>query len=246
MTNFSNGAEASRWQVPRGVLDRGLVILETFAENALRLHLKDFAERTGMDKATILRMLKTLQQFGYVHKNENGSYSPGPALLRLGALYRATFDLNSRMQPVISEIRKQTRESVAFYVRSENDRVCLYRQYVQWDPPEYVDIGRRIPLTEGGSSAHILRTFTGERTPRSDEILKQGYVITHGEREKGITSVAMPVFDGDGTFLGALIVTLPTARYSSEMIPFFVDAAARELAAQGFSMTPPQTLKTVL
>jgi len=228
--------------VPTGVLERGLVILETFAEDALHLRLKDFADRTNMDKATILRMLETLRRFGYVHKNDDGSYSPGPALLRLGALYRSTFDLNSRMQPVIGEIMKQTQESVAFYVRSDQDRVCLFRQNPQQSLPEYIDIGRRIPLSEGGSSSHVLRTFTGGQTPRAHEVLTQGYVVTQGEREPGFSSISVPVFEGDGSFLGALMVTTLTARYTDDLATAVVRISAKELAGRGFSMKPPSTL----
>jgi len=225
---------------PQGVLARGITILETFSESALRLTLKELAACTGMDKATILRMLTVLRRFGYVHRNENGSYSPGPSLLRLGALYRSTFDLNSRMQPVISELTRQTGRSVAFYVRNGEDRVCLYRQNPRLSVPDYVDIGRRIPLAAGGSASHILLTFGGEETARSADVRANGHVTTHGEREEGFSSIGLPVFDGDGTFLGALIVAVMTAQYSEDMERAAVEMAHRELAVQGFSATPPQ------
>ena len=53
------------------------------------------------------------------------------------------------------------------------------------------------------------------------------------------SSIAVPVFEGDGTFLGALMVTTLTARYTDDLLTTVVRLAAKELRARGFSMTPP-------
>jgi DNA-binding IclR family transcriptional regulator len=216
------------------VLARGLIVLECFSEDRLRLQLRELAAMTGLDKATLLRLLATFIEFGYVRKCEDGRYSPGPSLLRLGALYRATFDLGARIQPVLRRIMEQTGESVAFYIRNGDQRVCLYRENVRRDVRYVFEIGTRIPLVEGGSASHILRAYTDGSSPRTEEVLAKGYAITRAERSPELTSVAIPVFDRDGVLLGAISITGLLARQTEEEQVKAAGIAAKELESQGF------------
>ena len=113
---------------PPGVLERGIAILECFREDRLQLSLRELAELTGLDKATLLRLLGVLQRARMVHRFDSGSYAPGPALLHMGMLYRRTFDLGARLQPLLREVMELTGETTAFYVRSGEERVCLFRE----------------------------------------------------------------------------------------------------------------------
>lgn len=225
---------------PSGVLERGISILECFREDRLRLSLRELAEYTGLDKATLLRLLGVLLRARMVHRFDSGSYAPGPALLSLGMLYRSTFDLGTRLQPVLHNVMLQTGETVAFYVRSGDERVCLYRENTSKEVRHHVEVGARIPLADGGSSAHVLNVFTGGKTPLADDVLRQGYVMTRAERVAEMASVALPVFEGDGTFLGALVVMGLASRQDKDAQRRAVDVMRSDLAQQGFSTHPPE------
>lgn len=224
---------------PVGVLERGLVILECFDELHLRLQLRELAERTGLDKATLLRLLGTFARYGYVQRLEDGRYSPGPALLRLGMLYRSTFDLGARLQPVLQRVMEETGETVAFYVRDGDERTCLYRENTSREVRHHIEVGTRIPLAAGGSSAHILQVFTGGHSPQEADIKTKGYAITRTERVPEMASIAVPVFDGDGAFLGSLVVIGLASRQTKASQLAAIGIAERELKARGFSMRPP-------
>jgi DNA-binding IclR family transcriptional regulator len=225
---------------PSGVLERGLSILECFSEDRLKLQLRELAECTGLDKATLLRLLGVLVRARMVHRFDNGAYSPGPALLHLGMLYRRTFDVGSRLQPALQEVMRQTGETVAFYIRDGDERVCLYRENSHNEVRHHVEVGARIQLVAGGSSSHVLRAFTGGSTPQAQAIARDGFAITREERVPQIASVALPVFDGDGVFLGALVVIGIAPRQSAAAQRKAVEIARRALAAQGFAARPPR------
>lgn len=225
---------------PVGVLERGIAVLECFREDRLRLTLRDFAELTGLDKATLLRLLGVLASARMVQRAENGQYSLGPALLHLGMLYRSSVDLGSRLQPVLRAVMEQTGETVAFYVRSGDERVCLYREHTQSEVRPHVEPGTRLPLAAGGASAHILLYFTGGQTAQAAHIARHGYVITRSERVPEMASIALPVFDGDGSFAGSLVVMGLASRHSREAQIAAYDVAREQLALQGFASQPPK------
>lgn len=225
---------------PSGVLERGLAVLECFTEERLRLPLREIAEITGLDKATLLRLLGVLVRARMVHRFDDSSYSPGPALLHMGMLYRRTFDLGSRLQQVLREVMMATGETVAFYVRSGDERVCLYRENSANEVRHHVEVGTRIKLAAGGSSAHVLKVYTGGQTPQAQHIRTEGFALTRSERIDQMASVAVPVFESDGSFLGALVVIGLAPRQSTTAQRKAVQAARRALSAQGFAFRAPK------
>lgn len=224
---------------PAGVLERGIAILESFRPDRLRLSLRELAEHTGLDKATLLRLLGVLVRARMVQRLESGQYAPGPALLHLGMLYRSTFDLGERLQPVLREVMRKTGETVAFYVRTGDERVCLYRENSHREVRHHVEPGMRLPLSAGGSSAHILLYFTGGHTARAKQIQQHGYASTRAERVPEMTSIAVPVFEGEHGFLGSLVIMGLASRQSEEAQMKGLEEARRQLALQGFTSSPP-------
>ena len=233
---------AERPTPPSGVLERGLVILECFSREQPRLHLREFADHTGLDKATLLRLLGAFLRGGWVQRFEDGRYAPGPAALRLSGIYLSTFNLADRLQPVLGRVMQLTGETVAFYIRSGSERVCLYRDNTPRGVAHHVEVGNRIALSAGGSSAHVLLAYTGDNSPTSRRVRAQGWWMTRNERLPDLASIAVPVFEGDGHFLGALVVIGPSSRQTEASQRKAMKAAVSELAAQGFSTAPPRTI----
>lgn len=221
-----------------GVLERTLSILDCFSEERLRLHLREIAGLTGLPKVTLLRLLGALAQRNYVQRFEDGRYAPGPALLRLGALYRMTTDLGSRLMPVIETISDQIGETVAFYIRSGDDRLCLFRDNVPRVIRQVVEVGATAPLRQGGGAAHVLLAYTGGKGPRVAEVRATGYCMTRGERAPELTSTVVPVFESDGTFLGALSAGGFVDRQTEVQQLAIKDIMIRELTAKGFFVRP--------
>lgn len=224
---------------PSGVLERALLVLDSFSKAEPRLHLRELAARTGLDKATLLRQLGTLQRAGWTQRFDDGRWAPGPAALKLAGVYLATFGLADRLQPVLARVMQATGETVAFYIRSGDERVCLLRDNAQRGVAHHVEVGNRIPLAAGGSSAHVLQAWGGDDSPHAAAVRAKGHWITRNERLPDLASVAVPVFEGDGRLLGALVVIGPSARLTRATLQQAAAVTARELAAQGFAVQGP-------
>ena len=224
---------------PVGVLDRALLVLGCFDTERPSLHLREIAARTGLDKATVLRILGAFTVNGYVQRLDDGRYAPGPAVLRLASVYNAVSDVSARMTLVLRRVVEQMRESAAFYTRNGDDRICVARANAHRAIRYHVEIGHGVRLASGGAAAHVLLAYTGGATHRAADLLRQGYVSTAAEREPELASVAMPVFEADGSFLGALVVSCPLTRQSDEIWARARAVAAGELRANGFRCATP-------
>ena len=108
-------------------VERALSVLEAFHTDDTDLSLAVLAERTGLYKSTILRLLATLERFGYVTRKLDGNYGVGPAALRLAAVYQRTTQPAERILPILTGLVEATRESASFTVRNGDSAVCIYR-----------------------------------------------------------------------------------------------------------------------
>jgi DNA-binding IclR family transcriptional regulator len=219
---------------PSGVLERGLYLLECFTQRNPHQHLRDLSARTGLDKATTLRALKTLVEYGYLQKNADGSYSPGPSNLRLAALFRVTSNVILRLETPVQQISLRTGLTTSFFVRSNDDRLCLVRDQARRDFRYYVEVGASVPMQEGGAAAGVLKAFTGPDSARNKKTRSDGFYISMGERNKHFASIGVPLFESDGIFLGSIAITGLAADLTTEHLISFVSIVCEEVAKSGF------------
>jgi DNA-binding IclR family transcriptional regulator len=70
-----------------------------------------------------------------------------------------------------------------------------------------------------------------------DEATHQGYAVSHGEREDGLSAVAVPILGRSGAVVAALSLSGPTIRFREERIASFVTdltKVARRMSERGF------------
>jgi DNA-binding IclR family transcriptional regulator len=56
------------------------------------------------------------------------------------------------------------------------------------------------------------------------DVRAHGYAVTHGEREDGLSVVAVPLVDASAAVVAALTVAGPTARFTDERTAEYLDA----------------------
>lgn len=204
---------------PTGALEKGLIVLQSFAQHSAksRLELRDIAEITSLNKATVLRVLATLQSYGFIIRHSDQSYSVGAMANALGYRYRELFQTNILIEIAVQHINEQLNESVAFYVRDNLDRLCIYAKNSKRTIQHQFRIGKRIPLSSGGSAGHIIESYDNRITGKDmEKIRTEGYCITIEEREKEQSSISVPVFDGDGSFNGVIVVAGLKSRFDEK------------------------------
>lgn len=214
-------------------VDRALSILEAFRSGHSQLSLKAIAEHTGLYKSTILRLCGSLEAFGYLHRDADGSFRLGPTLYQLGTIYQRAFNLEDYVRPVLRELVDLTHETASLYIRDKHERVCLFRENSRHSIRYHVEEGSRLPL-ELGAAGRILLAFSGTPGKEHDQVRKRGYYVSLGERDPLAAAVSAPVLGRGGRCEGALSVSGLRPRFTEDLIEILeklVVDKARELSA---------------
>ena len=197
-------------------VDRALSILEVFRPGERSLPLAQIAQRTGLYKSTILRLDASLERAGYMVRLDDGHWRLGPALSRLGSTYQSAFNLRDYIEPTLQRLVDRCGETAAFYIRDGNVRVCLFRAEAKHSVRHHINVGQHLPLERGGP-ARVLRAFTGGDDEISEQVRRDFYFFSAGERDPETSGVAVPVMDSNG-LCGAMAVIGPTTRMTSEVM----------------------------
>ena len=136
--------------------------------------------------------------------------------MRLGDIYRNTFSSGLIIQKCLEEISQKTGETVSFYIRDGQDRICLYREHSKGYLRTHVEIGARIPLRKGGAGGKVIRAFTDRIISNGDlkKIREQRYCISVGEIISDAASIAFPVFIQSAFFTGVFVIPGAKSRFT--------------------------------
>jgi DNA-binding IclR family transcriptional regulator len=90
------------------------------------LGLAELAQRSGLYKSTLLRLLASLEHARLIQRLPDGRYALGSEIARLNAVYAASFSLEQVVMPALRELVRVTRESAAFHVeQGEHRPACI-------------------------------------------------------------------------------------------------------------------------
>ena len=119
-----NDKNDDRYTVP--ALARGLQLLMQFNRDERELSGAELSRRLGLPRASVFRMLFTLEQGGFVERAEDGvSYRLGLSVLRLGFELLASMELTEYGRPVIEELRDRCGYSAHVVVRDAREVVFI-------------------------------------------------------------------------------------------------------------------------
>jgi DNA-binding IclR family transcriptional regulator len=230
--------------------ERTLALLSAFRKGDATLSLAELSARTGLVKSTIMRLAVSLEAFGYLSRTGDGEYRLEAELLRLGMIYQQSFRLEAHVMPVLEKLVEQTGESASFYIRRDEQRLCLFRA----DSPHrlrlHVRQGDLLPM-DSSAIAQVLRLFTTVPLPAEAAMLDFP-LYTGGVSDPHVAGMAAPVFGPDEQFAGALTLAGPLARLTEEtgrnVAPMLRDAATALTRSLGGRMpeipTPPPAKTT--
>jgi DNA-binding IclR family transcriptional regulator len=198
-------------------VDRALAILGAFEPTDQRLTLAQLAQRTKFYKSTILRIAQSLLRHGYLRHLDDGNYQIGPTPLMLGAIYQRSLRLGDILLPLMHELADQTGESVSFYSRHGDVRVCLHRVDSKHAVRDHVREGDVLPL-DRGSGGRILRAFSGAKGEPYEMIRREHSYASVGERDAETAGISVPIFGGGQLLIGALTLAGPRSRIDETFI----------------------------
>ena len=187
-------------------VNKALEILNCFTEKNESLSITKIANITGDHKSRISRISKSLENFGYIRKIRNGEFKIGHSISRLYEIYDSSFNLKNSIKSELDLISGKTNETASFFVKQKESRVCIQTSEPKKIIKHSIQIGAKKPLNKG-SSGHILSAYHDLLIENKETILKQGYSMSFGERDREIASISVPIFRTKKQFLGALTVT---------------------------------------
>ncbi|SFE75400.1 transcriptional regulator, IclR family [Paenibacillus catalpae] len=231
-------------------VERALDILLCFIEGT-DLAMSEIAEKVGLHKSTVHRMLATLEDRGFVERDPSSErYHLGMRMWELSAHLSRSDDQSVIWQPEMERLRDRLGETVSIYVRDGLERVRI--QAVQSNQPvrRVAPVGARLPLYAGASSkvliaysdrfvqeqifgdpAWLLAFDLDQYKQQLEEIVQQGYATSFEEREPGVAALSAPIFNRHGQVSAALSVSGPSSRLTMETMreysPVLIEYAKR-------------------
>ena len=235
-----------RYTVP--ALQRGLQLLMQFSRDDRELGGAELSRRLDLPRASVFRMLHTLEQGGFVERvGDSGNYKLGLAVLRLGFEYLASMELTEHGRPVIEELRDRCGYSAHLVVRDGREVVFIAKAAGRNAMFHSIQVGARLPahatvlgriLLANLDRAGLRQLYPEDplpaytsRTPTTlDQLLAlieqhrtEGHGVSQGGFETGISTIGAPVFNDRGEVVAALSITVPAQRVNDAELPGLVE-----------------------
>jgi DNA-binding IclR family transcriptional regulator len=180
--------------------------------------LAELAAQTKLYKSTILRLLVSLINAGYITRLRDGRYELGAAAFRLGAAFERKNAIQHNVVPVLQNLVDCGSESASFHIRQDAEkRLCMFRVNSRHATLDRVEAGSTYPLAVG-AAGHVILAFEGKQGERYDVIRAEGCCVSLGERDPSCAAVAAPVFGPLNALLGVLSLSGPRERFGSTEI----------------------------
>ena len=246
-----------REEGPAQSLQQALRVLVYMGEQAPESDANELAARMGLSKASVHRLLHTLERFDLVERDaQSERYRLGMKLHQLGNRAAASRTLRTEAHRFLVEMSRRSRETVSLATPAPGGAICLDRL----DSPHTVitvctPVGSIFPahctaagkailayLSESEMEEVVRRTGLRQHTPFTITqlaplkenlrlIRQRGYAVDHQELERGLSGVAAPVLCAHERVIAAVGIAGPTPRFRGKELADKV-ALVTEIAAR--------------
>lgn len=203
-------------RAPAGVaaVDRALAIVQAISSQPEPWSLARLSAATDLYKSTILRLLGSLENARYVTRLNDGNYTLGPAMFRLGLAYEQAHPLREIVLPVLESLVKKGTESASLHIRhNATSRMCIVRVNSNHSTLDRIQAGDILPL-DRGAAGRLIAAFDGEESPATRQLRESCFALSVGERDPACAGVACPVFGPEGAIKGVLSLSGPRERFT--------------------------------
>lgn len=247
----------------RGLLRRAVAVLDTLAGEPVPPSVRAIAERTGLSKSAVQRILAELEAVDLAARDlETRRYRLGPRTLALGSAYQRGLSLHAAAIGPMTDLAAEVRETVGLSV-GHADRLIHVEQV---EPGRRLSarfhVGRPLPLWFGAPAkvllaerpddevVHVLdvRELTDiepvnpppadELRRQVDEVRRTGHARAFEETIEGVHTMSVAVRGAYGDLAAVLSITAPSERMPDErmdeVLPQLSAAAARISARLGY------------
>lgn len=231
-----------------------LAILDLLSTSRPAITAQEIQEELGYSRASTYRYLRTFETAGLLASTSGGRYALGARVIELDRQIRMTDPLYVAGVGPMRELAERDRVNAFLTSYYRETVICIDQVTVLDDVPHSWDRGRPMPMFRGAASKVILANLTTtnlqrialERSIELAEaglgenwaqfqafvagVRKDGYAVSYGEVDPGVTSAAAPVIDLGSKVTGSLVIVLAADEYAVRdepaLLASLVEAAA--------------------
>lgn len=218
-------------------IDRAMQVIKVLAESDSKhwFSITDLSKECDLPVSTMHRLLQSMIQHGLIQQDPNLKlYSMGYTWMEYGLKMYDTFDFVSLIRPEMETLMHEVEESVYFSKPIGSEAIIVERIDCPHNPIRINDqLGIRIPMNIGAANKVMLAHMQREEALKiiSELVIKEeiesflqllttirhkGYWESHGERTKGTSSIAAPIFNHANELIGALSIGYVTFNETDE------------------------------
>ncbi|MDE2005281.1 MAG: IclR family transcriptional regulator [Rhodospirillales bacterium] len=238
---MQNDPSAPRDPYRLGSLRKGLEVIDCFARQK-SWSLAELSAALGQPKPSVFRILRTIEEFGYLHKDrETGRYTLALRIHTLGTAALRNEQLRWQALPPLQDLAQDTGETVHVAILYDGEAICVQAVDGTQQIRMHAYVGKRAPAHASALGkvllAHLpdaeidalsaagLRRFTD--TTLTDaaalraalhQIRAQGHALDAEEMEVGLRCLAAPVTDHTGRPFAAVGISAPAMRMAPDRV----------------------------
>ncbi|MFF5994444.1 IclR family transcriptional regulator [Lysinibacillus sp. KU-BSD001] len=218
-------------------LHKAIKVLKAFTKEEPSLSLTELSKKTGITISSLQRFVSTFVYEGFLHKDERTKrYQLGHSLLYLGNLVKEESSLIIVAEPILKKLNEEIGESVSMNIIDGLERRCILNYDSTYPLSTKMFVGDTSPLYAGASSKTLLafmpnveryidnitlEPITHETVLSKEQLLqeledirKQRYAKSRGERVRGACSVTAPILNASHHILASITIVIPEVRYN--------------------------------
>ncbi len=225
-------------------VERALEVLSAFTATEPEMSLGQLAEKTGLHKATLVRMLRCLQSQGFVRQLPGGAYQLGIKVFQLGSVYYVTHLSVERVaRPLMEQLVDRWRLTANLAVLDEGQIVYIGIVEPQRALRLQFSVGSRFSVHCTALGKALVADFTDEQIdeiirrhglPRQTEktmvdpaqfkahlrlVRERGFAIDEQEAIPNVRCVAAPIRDFRGRTVAAMSLSGSILDLTREVVP---------------------------
>ena len=240
----TNGTDANGKADTKGasVIVNAIAVLRSFTADEPLLGVTEIANRVGLHKSTVSRILATFEQEGLVERDpDTRRFRLGLGLIAVAGPLLAELEERRVAYPVLRELTERTGETSALMMWEGNESICVEQIASRHQIKHTAPLGARYNDALSSSVQVFLATEPEERVrslllsgaiayPGLDEssledyLLRlkddssRGWAINYGESSLDEVGVAAPVYDHRGDVVAAVLIPAPRFRVSQDRL----------------------------
>jgi DNA-binding IclR family transcriptional regulator len=236
------------------VIVNAVAVLRTFTADEPLLGVTEIANRVGLHKSTVSRILATFEQEHLVERDaETRRFRLGLGLIAVAGPLLAELEERRVAYPVLRELSEQTGETSALMVWSGDESICVEQIASRHQIKHTTPLGARYSDAFSASVQVFLAqepeprvrsllssgaiSYPGLDEPSLDAYLvrlkddaRRGWAINYGETSIDEVGLAAPVFDHRGEIVAAVLIPAPRFRVSQDRLQALGESCAAAAA----------------